>query len=75
MVTSAAVGATLADGTVNGQLHTFVCINAVNAVTLTIATPVDAAANIATFLVGESATVQWTGCIVVFAIIRHECCW
>ena len=63
---SAAVGATLADGTVVGQIHTFVCINAANAVTLTIATPLDAAANIATFLVDQSATVQWTGTLWFF---------
>ena len=65
--TSAAVGATLADGTVVGQIHTFVCINAANAVTLTIATPLDAAANIATFLVDQSATVQWTGALWFFS--------
>ena len=64
--TSAAVGATLADGTITGQIHTFVCINAANAVTLTIATPLDAAANIATFLVDQSATVQWTGALWFF---------
>jgi hypothetical protein len=53
---------TLADGTVTGQIHTFIATEAVtNPPTVTLATP-GGAGNIATFnAIGESATAIWTG--------------
>ena len=52
----------MADGTVTGQIHTFIAIEAVtNPPTVTLATP-GGAGNIATFNeIGESATCIWTG--------------
>jgi hypothetical protein len=58
----AACAVTLADGTVTGQLHTFIAKEAVtNPPTVTLTTP-GGAGNIATFnAIGESATCLWTG--------------
>jgi hypothetical protein len=58
----AACAVTLADGTVTGQIHTFIAKEAVtNPPTVTLTTP-GGAGNIATFnAIGESATALWTG--------------
>ena len=58
----AACVVTLADGTVNGQIHTFIAKEAVtNAPVVTLTTP-GGAGNIATFnTVGDTATCLWTG--------------
>ena len=57
-----ACAVTLADGTVTGQIHTFIATEAVtNPPTVTLTTP-GGAGNIATFNeIGESATCVWTG--------------
>jgi hypothetical protein len=53
---------TLADGTVNGQIHTFIANEAVtNPPVVTLTTP-GGAGNIATFnTIGDTATCLWTG--------------
>ena len=58
----AACAVTLADGTVNGQIHTFIAKEAVtNPPTVTLTSP-GGAGNVATFnAIGESATCLWTG--------------
>jgi len=57
---SAAVAATLANGTITGQIHTFIATDVSAAVTVTLSSP-GGAGNIATFTLGESATCIWTG--------------
>ena len=58
----AACAVTLADGTVNGQIHTFIAVETVtNPPVVTLTTP-GGAGNIATFnTIGDSATCLWTG--------------
>ena len=58
----AACAVTLADGTINGQLHTFIAKEAVtNPPTVTL-TSAGGAGDVATFnAIGESATCLWTG--------------
>ena len=58
----AACVVTLADGTVNGQLHTFIAVETVtNPPVVTLTTP-GGAGNIATFnTIGDSASCLWTG--------------
>ena len=58
----AACVVTLADGTVNGQLHTFIAKETVtNTPVVTLTTP-GGAGNIATFnTIGDSASCLWTG--------------
>jgi hypothetical protein len=58
----AACAVTLADGTVTGQIHTFIATEAVtNPPTVTLATG-GGAGDVATFnAIGESATAIWTG--------------
>jgi hypothetical protein len=58
----AACAVTLADGTVTGQLHTFIAVEAVtNPPTVTLTSP-GGAGNIATFnTIGDTATALWTG--------------
>ena len=58
----AACAVTLADGTVNGQIHTFIAVETVtNPPVATLTTP-GGAGNIATFnTIGDSASCLWTG--------------